>query len=361
MQMNRKIIMASVAAIIGIGSIIGINAATPGENVVYASVYKTTGNNKVKVVKSTSFVNNRGVKQSISAEKGGSYTVYAVNYIDGVAYVSVHKSNRYWLPVSAVKGKLFYQRGRDNATYMINAGNNSDIVSLQTNNKGNVTLKSNAYVYNSKGKRVNNDLGKYFITKGASIPYYGIKTIAGKKYYYLGNGQYIKAKNVDGTGSIKAHVEVAPRSSGATPTDYSKPTLTLKSNAYPYNLNGERINNYLGFTYIKKGATLNYQGSKRINGQNYYYIGDGAYIKNTTVGSTNNTNAAHNNTITLNKKIYVYTASGKKMSKYLGYTYINKGTTLNYYGTKNIKGKTFYYIGDHAYVNAANVGKVTNE
>lgn len=40
MQMNRKIIMASVAAIIGIGSIIGINAATPGENVVYASVYK---------------------------------------------------------------------------------------------------------------------------------------------------------------------------------------------------------------------------------------------------------------------------------------------------------------------------------
>ena len=30
MQMNRKIIMASVAAIIGIGSIIGINAATPG-------------------------------------------------------------------------------------------------------------------------------------------------------------------------------------------------------------------------------------------------------------------------------------------------------------------------------------------
>lgn len=116
MQMNRKIIMASVAAIIGIGSIIGINAATPGENVVYASVYKTTGNNKVKVVKSTSFVNNRGVKQSISAEKG---TVYAVNYIDGVAYVSVHKSNRYWLPVSAVKGKLFYQRGRDNATYML--------------------------------------------------------------------------------------------------------------------------------------------------------------------------------------------------------------------------------------------------
>ena len=48
--------MASVAAIIGIGSIIGINTATSGENVVWlASVYKTTGNNKVKVVKSTEF------------------------------------------------------------------------------------------------------------------------------------------------------------------------------------------------------------------------------------------------------------------------------------------------------------------
>lgn len=354
--------MASVVALIGISPLIGLSTTANNNGVVYASAYRTTGNNKVKVIKSTSFVNNRGVKQAISAEKGGSYTVYAVNYIGGTAYVSVHKSNRYWLPVSALKGKISYQRG-DNATYVINAGNGSSTVSSQANSLGNITLKSNAYVYNSKGKRINNDLGKYFISKGASLPYYGVRTISGKKYYDLGNGQFVKAGNVSGSSSAglsKAQVKIAPKS--ATPTDYSKPTLTLKKNAYPYNSEGKRINNYLGFTYIKKGTTINYQTTKKINGQLYYYIGDGAYIKSANVGSVSNSNTdEQSNTITLSKKSYAYTASGKRMANYLGYTYINKGAVLNYYGTKKINGKTYYYIGDHAYVNAANVGSVNNE
>lgn len=39
------------------------------------------------------------------------------------------------------------------------------------------------------------------------------------------------------------------------------------------------MNNYLGFTYIKKNTTINYYGTKTIKGKKYYYIGDGAYIK----------------------------------------------------------------------------------
>ncbi|WP_235943110.1 SLAP domain-containing protein [Lactobacillus helveticus] len=44
----------------------------------------------------------------------------------------------------------------------------------------------------------------------------------------------------------------------------------------------------------------------------------------------------------------------------MGKYFIKKGTDLNYYGTKKIGGKTYYYIGDDAYVKAANVGKVVN-
>lgn len=65
--------------------------------------------------------------------------------------------------------------------------------------------------------------------------------------------------------------------------------------------------------------------------------------------------------LTLSHNAYPYTASGQRMNNYLGYTYIKKGTDLNYYGTKKIGGKTYYYIGDDAYVKAANVGKVVNE
>ncbi|WP_194269128.1 SLAP domain-containing protein [Lactobacillus helveticus] len=65
----------------------------------------------------------------------------------------------------------------------------------------------------------------------------------------------------------------------------SKPNLTLSHNAYPYNSKGQRMNNYLGFTYIKKNTTINYYGTKTIKGKKYYYIGDGAYIKSGNVGT----------------------------------------------------------------------------
>lgn len=67
------------------------------------------------------------------------------------------------------------------------------------------------------------------------------------------------------------------------------------------------------------------------------------------------------NTIILKKKAYAYDAKGKRIYDYLGFTYIKKGTVLNYYGTKEINDKLFYYIGDNAYVNGANVGRVINK
>lgn len=241
-----------------------------------------------------------------------------------------------------------------------------------------LTLSHNAYVYNSKGKRVDNGLGKYFIKKGTSMSYVGTKKIHGKKYYNLGHGEYIKAGNVKGSFSaVKPHATTAPTASGATPTDMSKPNLTLKANAYPYNDSGQRMGSYLGFTYIKNNTTINYYGTKSIKGKKYYYIGDDAYIKSGNVGkvhsqvavkphATTAPTAEHNqaslsmprgkHTITLKKKAYAYDKNGKRMYNYLGYSYINKGAELNYYGTKKINGRTYYYVGDDAYIKAVNVG-----
>lgn len=105
MKMNSKIIMASAIAIMGISSVTGMTSSHNG-NVVYASVYSTVGNNTVEVVKNTSFVNSQEKKQSIIAEKGGSHPVYAVKNMKGETYLSVQKNNQYWLPASAVKGKI---------------------------------------------------------------------------------------------------------------------------------------------------------------------------------------------------------------------------------------------------------------
>lgn len=377
MKMNSKIMMASTVAIMGISSVAGITSSNVG-SVVYASVYNTVGNNKVEVIKNTSFVDSQGRKQSIIAEKGGSHLIYAVKNMKGETYLSVQKDNQYWLPASAVKGTISYKKGR--LTYTISTNDQQTIKPHATAapTAKTLTLVHNAYVYNSKGKRIKNSLGKYFIKKGTSMSYIGTKKIKGKKYYNLGHGEYIKAGNVDGS-TVKPHATVAPTATGATPTDMSKPNLTLSHNAYPYTASGQRMGNYLGFTYIKKNTTINYYGTKKIKGKKYYYIGDGAYIKSGNVGkvrgsvtikphATTSPAAEESlsmprgkNTILLKKNAYPYDAKGKRIYNYLGYTYIKKNTVLNYYGTKKIGGKTYYYIGDNAYVKAANVGKVINE
>lgn len=59
MKTNHKIIMLSVAAMMGISPIVGISSLHAGE-VVYASTYRTVGSNRVKVIKDTCFVNSKG-------------------------------------------------------------------------------------------------------------------------------------------------------------------------------------------------------------------------------------------------------------------------------------------------------------
>lgn len=49
-----------------------------------------------------------------------------------------------------------------------------------------------SFIYNKKGKRLN----IVPLNKGTYVTTYGSKTIKGKKYYSIGKGQYVRAKNL---------------------------------------------------------------------------------------------------------------------------------------------------------------------
>ena len=118
--------------------------------------------------------------------------------------------------------------------------------------KVNKTLMHNSYVYNSKGKRVKKTKALKVGNGGKVIATYGTKTINGKKYYRIGENQYIASGNIDGTMRI------------------------LKHNAFIYNDYGNRDN----LKVMKKGQSVaTFGGAITIYAQKYYRIGIHQYIK----------------------------------------------------------------------------------
>lgn len=64
------------------------------------------------------------------------------------------------------------------------------------------------------------------------------------------------------------------------------------------------------------------------------------------------------NTIKLVHNAYVYDKNGKRLTTYMGsskYTTIGKGVTVKSNGKVKIKGVSYYYLGDNAYIKAVNV------
>ena len=150
-----------------------------------------------------------------------------------------------------------------------------------------LTFKHNAYRYNRNGKRI----GSGYITKGSTYYSKGVYKIHGKKYYKLdtkGN-VYIKSGNLS--------------------TRRLTNQVTLKHNAYIYNIHGRRINRQK----LYKGVSYFIYGSRYINGKKYYQIGVKEYIKasnasapfstygqssNNDVDNTTNNSNVSNNTAT---------------------------------------------------------------
>ena len=114
-------------------------------------------------------------------------------------------------------------------------------------------FKHNAYRYNKNGKRI----GRGYITKGSTYYSKGAYRIHGKKYHKLDTKGNIYIK--DGNLSIRRLTN----------------QVTLKHNAYLYNIHGRRINKQK----LYKGVSYFIYGSRYINGKKYYQIGVKEYIK----------------------------------------------------------------------------------
>ncbi|WEV39671.1 SLAP domain-containing protein [Lactobacillus sp. ESL0681] len=118
----------------------------------------------------------------------------------------------------------------------------------------------------------------------------------------------------------------------------------LKKNAYTYNQKGKRV----GKKALKKNKIVNLYGTKVIKGKKYYLLDNGKYLK------ADNVKLAK--TVTVTKTTRLYNSKGKKAGK----TTVKSGKSVATYGTKKIKGKKYYSLGNGKYLPVANAKKQTS-
>ncbi|MDF7638659.1 SLAP domain-containing protein [Lactobacillus sp. ESL0791] len=166
-----------------------------------------------------------------------------------------------------------------------------------------------------------------------------------KKNHKLGRNVLVGAAAIGGllggvgTGKFAAAapIQVLAKAKKAKKAE----TVKLQKNAYLYNSKGKR----LSAKALKKNKRIKVYGTKTIKGKEYYLLGHGRYVKAA--------NAAKAKTVELTKKTYLYNSKGKR----LAIKALKKNKRIKVYGTKTIKGKKYYAIGNGKYIAAANVKK----
>lgn len=232
MKLSRKLMMVSVAALMGISPVMA-TAATNVNTVQAATkspVYKTKGASRVTVKKTMHFVNRNGKKTAKKAYKNGKYKIWLVTRINGKLYYGIETDGKYWVPASDTKGKVSYsthkkaihkKAAKKTSKKVVKKTNkkaakkvakkNTKKVSKKTAKKTNskktakkvsptrlVTLRRTS-VYGKNGKKVKTYMGSKkwtTIAKGVHLMTRGSKTINGTKYYALDASHYVLASDV---------------------------------------------------------------------------------------------------------------------------------------------------------------------
>ncbi|EFG55633.1 hypothetical protein LA664_08195 [Lactobacillus amylolyticus] len=229
MKLSHKLVMVSVAALMGVSPVL---AAAPNANVVQAATSSThiVYGDKVTATKTMYSVNNSGKKTSKKAYKGLTYKIWRVKEANGEYYYAIQSDSKYWIPAASTKGTVSYKvSGKtitlttNGKTVTVKSAATKSTSTKKTTSKTTTTKKSSstsssskktttkttvtklvtvrkAQVYTNKGKKATTymDSKKYtVIGKGIKINGLGTKTISGVKYYALQPGKYyIKASDV---------------------------------------------------------------------------------------------------------------------------------------------------------------------
>lgn len=106
------------------------------------------------------------------------------------------------LGTKKIYGKKYYRIGKNQ---YVKVANFAKKTSKANTASGQYYLTHNAYVYNAEGKRIK---GTDTLKKNHVFTVVGVKTINGKDYLSLGNGQYVKAANAQSTSAEGANNQV---------------------------------------------------------------------------------------------------------------------------------------------------------
>ncbi|MDF7683703.1 BspA family leucine-rich repeat surface protein [Lactobacillus sp. ESL0679] len=154
-------------------------------------------------------------------------------------------------------------------------------------------------------------------------------------------GAAIIAGTVGGLTTVnQAHAAtVASTQTSVKKAKSSVQVAKLTKKTYLYNKSGKRV----GKKALKKNKTIKIYGTKTIKGKTYYSLGHGKYVLASRVKFAKSAE--------ITKKSYLYNKKGKRISKKA----FKAGKTVQTYGTKTIKGKTYYSLGSGKYILAKNV------
>ena len=162
--------------------------------------------------------------------------------------------------------------GQSNTTNSTNKPSTTDTTKKPKKNKTNsnnaikylgktVKLKRNAYIYDSKGKRIKNKKLK----KGTILSVTGFTTVKNKSYLQISlNGKKTKKKEYVKPGNVKL---------------FKVASYKVKRNAKVYNSQGKLLVKGNKYSYVKKGTTVFVYSTKKIKGKKLVGISETQFLK----------------------------------------------------------------------------------
>lgn len=166
-----------------------------------------------------------------------------------------------------IHGKKYYRIGKNQYVKVANFAKKTNKANTVS---GQYYLTHNAYVYNAEGKRIK---GTDTLKKSHVFTVVGVKTINGKDYLSLGNGQYVKAANALSTSAQGVNNQVNNNATDTTvgnttsnsattekKTNNSKNSTTNdnKHNSSSSQTNDSRNHGYIYFTDDQVAQIQNY-------------------------------------------------------------------------------------------------------
>lgn len=242
MKLSRKLVMVSVAALMGVSPVL---AAAPNAGVVQAatsSAHVVYGN-KITATKTIHFVNNSGKKTSKKAYKDATYKIWRVKEVNGKYYYAIQSNSKYWIPATATKGTVTYTQSGKKVTL--------------TSNGKTVTRKTSAKKTSTKKTAKKSTAKKSTTKKATKTTKKSTKKVSKK------------------TSSKKTNKKKTAKKVSSTKLVTIRRTPVVDKN-------GKKVKTYMGskkWNVLGKKVRVIGHGTKTIKGEKYYALDPSHFVK----------------------------------------------------------------------------------